>query len=295
MKRAATTLLWAAVAIFVAGANQEAFAIPPLVAGDVPTADKGGAELFLGTRYQRTGDRERQIPFIELVLGVSSWQELTIEAPYLSLAPAQSGGRIGFGDVVVGTKMMFLRETERRPGAALSVEAKLNNGDPKQGLGSGTVDYELRLRSQKTLGWFTALGNVGHTFVGTPVIDGVRQERRDVWFLAFGQEYRVAEKTKLVSEVYWRNSDIPGEAASFAGDVGFKQELRSGLQVQAAIGKSLRNGNLGANPSCESMLVSSWHSRFPESCRHEMGVTCEGARRTIEEMSLRISNEGSPS
>ena len=244
MKRAATTLLWAAVAIFVAGANQEAFAIPPLVAGDVPTADKGGAELFLGTRYQRTGDRERQIPFIELVLGVSSWQELTIEAPYLSLAPAQSGGRIGFGDVVVGTKMMFLRETERRPGAALSVEAKLNNGDPTQGLGSGTVDYELRLRSQKTLGWFTALGNVGHTFVGTPVLDGVRQERRDVWFLAFGQEYRVAEKTKLVSEVYWSNSDIPGEAASFAGDVGFKQELRLGLQVQAAIGKSLRNGNL---------------------------------------------------
>lgn len=246
MKRAATTLLWAAVAIFIAGANQEAFAIPPLVAGDVPTADKGGAELFLGTRYQRTRDRERQIPFIELVLGVSSWQELTIEAPYLSLAQAQGGGRIGFGDIVVGTKIMFLRETERRPGAALSVEAKLKNGDPTQGLGSGTVDYELRLRSQKTLGWFTALGNVGHTFVGTPVLDGVRQERRDVWFLAFGQEYRVAEKTKLVSEVYWRNSDIPGEAASFAGDVGFKQELRSGLQIQAAIGKSLRTGNVGA-------------------------------------------------
>lgn len=67
---------------------------------------------------------------------MSSWQELTIEAPYLSLTPAQSGGRIGFGDVVVGTKMVFLRETARRPGAALSVEAKLNNGDPKQGLGS---------------------------------------------------------------------------------------------------------------------------------------------------------------
>ncbi len=246
MKRAATTLLWATVAIFVAGANQEAFAIPPLVAGDVPTADKGGAELFMGTRYQKTGDLERQIPFIELVLGVSSWQELTIEMPYLSLIPAQSGGRIGFGDVVVGTKMVFLRETERRPGAALSVEAKLNNGDPRQGLGSGAVDYELRLRSQKTLGWFTALGNVGHTFVGKPVIDGLRQERRDVWFLASGQEYRVAEKSKLVSEVYWSNSDIPGEASRFAVDVGFKQTLLSYLQVHAAIGKSLRNGNLGA-------------------------------------------------
>ena len=244
MKRAAATLLWATVAIFIAGANQEAFAIPPLVAGDVPTADKGGAELFLGTRHQRTGDLEREIPFIELVLGVSAWQELTVEAPYLSLTPAQSSVRTGFGDVVVGTKMVFLREAERRPGVALSVEAKLNNGDSRQGLGSGAVDYELRLRSQKTLGRFTALGNVGHTFVGTPVIDGVRQERRDTWFFAVGQEYRVAEKTKFVSELYWRNSDIPGEAATFAGDVGFKQELRSGLQVQAAVGKSLRSGSL---------------------------------------------------
>ena len=93
------TLLWAT--IFVAGANQEAFAIPPLVAGDVPTADKGGAELFLGTRHQKTGDLERQIPFIELVLGLSSWQELTIEAPYLSLTPAHNGVRTGFGDVDV--------------------------------------------------------------------------------------------------------------------------------------------------------------------------------------------------
>ncbi len=246
MTRAATTLLWATVALLVAGANQEAFAIVPLVAGDVPTADKGVAELFLGTRYQKTGDLERQIPFIELVLGVSSRLELTIEVPYLSLAPAQSNGRIGFGDAVVGTKMMFLRETKRRPGAALSVEAKLDNGDSKEGLGSGAVDYELRLRSQKTLGRFTALGNVGYTFVGQPVINGLRQERRDVLFLAFGQEYKVGDKSKLVSDVYWRNSDSPGEAARFAGDVGFKQELLSYLQIHAAIGKSLRYGNLGA-------------------------------------------------
>ena len=44
--------------------------------------------------------------------------------------------------------------------------------------------------------------------------------------------------------MYWRNSDIREEAASFAGDVGFKQEFLSYLQVQAAIGRSLRNGNL---------------------------------------------------
>lgn len=234
-----------AAAGFVAAAWQPALAVPPLVSGDVPTAERGLAELFVGTRYLDTGGIERQLPFAELVLGVSSWQELTVEAPYLSVSRAGGGSSEGFGDALVGTKMMFLRESPGRPGAALSVEAKTDNGDPKRGLGTGAVDYELRLRSQKTIGWFTALGNVGYGFIGEPVIDGLRQERRDALFLAFAQEYRVAERTKLLSEVYWRGADAPGGRARFAGGLGFKHNPLPWLQLHASVGKSLREGNRG--------------------------------------------------
>lgn len=229
----------------IAGAATPCGAVPPLVAGDVPTAEKGHAEVYLGFQQEETGDVARAIPADEAVLGVSSWQELTVEAPYVSLSPEKGGDRTGFGDVTLGTKLMFLRETEKGPGAAVSFETKLDNADAKKGLGSGGRDYDVRLRSQKTLGWFTALGNVGYTFIGEPVIDGLRQERRDVWFLAFAQGYQVAPRTSLLSEIYWENSDTPGEPSRLAGDVGFKHDFRPGLQVHATAGRSLRDGNRG--------------------------------------------------
>lgn len=220
-------------------------AVPPLASGDVPTADRGHAEVYLGFQEKDKGGIEREMPADEVVLGVSSWQEVTLELPYQTLNPSQGKRQSGLGDAVLGTKMMFLRETPSSPGAAVSFEAKLDNADSKKGLGSGAVDYDVRLRTQKTMGWFTALGNVGYTFIGEPLIDGFRQDRRAVWFLAFAQMYRVAAKTSLLSEVYWKNSDTPGEPASFAGNVGFKHDLRSWLQVHGTVGKSLREGNLG--------------------------------------------------
>lgn len=220
-------------------------AVPPLVSGDVPTADKGHAEVYLGYQQQEAGGIERNVPADELVLGVSPWQEVTVELPYRRSSPSQGEPERGLGDAVLGTKLMFLRETASRPGAAISFETKLDNADSRKGLGSGTAEYDLRLRAQKTSGWFTALGNLGYTFVGEPTIDGLRQERRDVWFLAFAQMYRVSPKTSFLSEVYWKNSDTPGEPARFAGDIGFKHDLLSWLQVHATAGKSLRDGNLG--------------------------------------------------
>jgi hypothetical protein len=220
-------------------------AVPPLVSGDVPTADKGRAEVYLGFQQREAGDIERSVPADEFVLGVSPWQEVTVELPYRSLSPSHGEPRRGPGDAVLGTKVMFLRETPSRPGAAISFETKLDNGDSRKGLGSGAVEYDVRLRAQKTRGRFTVLGNLGWTFVGEPMIDGRRQERRDVWFLGFAQMLQVGPGTSLLSEVYRQNSDTPGEPSILAADVGFKHDLLSWLQVHATAGKSLREGNRG--------------------------------------------------
>lgn len=218
--------------------GEPARAVPPLVTGDVPTADKGHWEIFLGTRYQETGAAEWQAPFTEAVYGITERQELTFEIPYLLV-----GDQEGFGDAVVGTKYLVVRETERVPGVATSFEVKLPTASEDKGLGSGEFDYDLRLRSQKTFGWFTGIVNVGYTFIGEPA----GQARRDVWFLAFAQEYRVGARTTLLSEIFWRNSDEPGGASRFAGNIGFKHRLldQPHLDLQFAIGQSLRGENRG--------------------------------------------------
>jgi hypothetical protein len=217
-----------------------ALAIPPLVIGDVPTAERGGIELYVGTRYQKDGAIGRQVPFTEIVLGVSTWQEITFEIPYLS-----QGGQQGFGDAVLGTKLLVLRETADRPGLAGSFEWKLTTGSPSRGLGTGFMEYDLRLRSQKSWSWFTLLANVGYTFVNEPRKDGVILDRRNVGFAAVGQDVEPVDGLHLLSEVYWRSSDTPGEPARVSADIGFKYAFFRHLSVHAAAGTSLRRESLG--------------------------------------------------
>jgi hypothetical protein len=207
-----------------------AAAVQPMVTGDVPTADKNHVEVYLGMRYQETDTIERQLPFAEIVYGLTERQEITVEIPYLSV-----DGRHGFGDAVLGTKYLILHETDQRPGIAGSFELKLDNGDASKGLGTGSLEYEFRLRAQKTFGWFTGLVNAGYTIT----------DQRDVVFLAFAQEYRVSAKLALLSEIYWRSSAEPDDSNRFAGDVSFKYHLEKHLDVHAAVGKSLRNANRG--------------------------------------------------
>lgn len=228
------------ISILLALFSKKAEGVPPLVVGDVPTADKNHVEWFIGMRYQKAASIERQITFTEMVYGISDRQELTFEIPYLSL-----NGSHGFGDAVLGTKFQFIKEAERIPGVAGSFEIKLPNASQTKGLGTGANEYDLRLRSQKSWAWFTGLINIGYTFVGEPKIDGVRQKRDNVLFTAFAQEFEIDPKTKILSEIYWRNSDEPGDPDRFAFDVGFKYRLFPSLAFHTAIGKSLREDNIG--------------------------------------------------
>ncbi|HEU0008488.1 MAG TPA: transporter [Verrucomicrobiae bacterium] len=240
------------------------FAPPPLVTGDVPTADKQTFEWYVGGRYQEneSGKPARLLPFTELVYGLTDRQELTFEFAGLSV-----GHEYGINDAVVGTKFVFLKETERRPGIAGSFELKLPTGDKDRGLGSGEFDYDLRLRAQKTWGWFTAIGNVGYTFVTDPEFGGVRQSAENEWLAAFGQEWQVARRTKLLSELYFVSREEPGGPNRLAANVGFKHKLLDNLSVHSAFGKSIRVGNRGG-PDLHVYAGLKWEFDAPWKKRH---------------------------
>jgi hypothetical protein len=246
-------------AVLLMAVAPRCFAPPPLVTGDVPTADKETFEWYVGARYQEnaSGNPSRLLPFTELVYGLTDRQELTFEIAGLSV-----DHEYGISDAVIGTKFVFLKETERWPGIAGSFELKLPTGDESRGLGSGEFDYDLRVRTQKTWGWFTAIGNVGYTFVTDPEYGGVTISTENVWLLSFAQEYQVAKKTKLLSEIYFVSREEPGEPNRLAANIGFKHKLRDNLTVHAAIGKSIREGNRGG-PDVRVYVGVKWEFGAP--------------------------------
>jgi hypothetical protein len=232
---------------------------PPMVTGDVPTADFKRFELYTGLRYQENeaGVPARQLPFTELVYGLTKRQELTFEIAYLSKEHQH-----GFGDAVVGTKYQFLKETERFPGIAGSFELKLPTGSERKDLGTGEFDYDVRLRAQKTWGWFTAIGNVGYTFLTDPEFGDIETRKENVWLVTFGQEYQVAKRTKLLSETYFVSREEAGDHNRLAANIGFKHRLFRDFTVHASIGESLREANHGG-PDLRAYVGFKWEFDAP--------------------------------
>jgi hypothetical protein len=216
-------------------------AVPPLASGDVPTADKGVFEWFLGFLYEKSGGAvTREIPTTELVFGISDRQEITLETAWLS-----SEGERGAGDVTLGTKYVFLKETDSRPGIAGSFEMKVPTGSARHGLGSGEFDFGFLLRIQKTWGRFTLIGNAGYTVVGEPEVDGFTEPRKNVWFASSALGFEVAARTTLLAEIYLETGDEPGAPNRVAGNIGLTHRLRDKFDLRAAVGTSLRDDARG--------------------------------------------------
>jgi hypothetical protein len=230
--------LWLVLAL-LSGAPV-ASAVPPLVIGDVPTADAGTVELYAGASRVKSGGVEWAVPSTELVLGVSSWQELTVEVPYL-----REEGAHGLGDIVLGSKLQLLPEAPGCPGLAGSVEWKLANGDQAAGVGSGSMELGFLLRAQKSWGRATFIGNAGYTLVGDPKVAGVLLARRNTGFLGMGGEAELRDGLSAVADLYWRSADVSGEPARLAANLGFKARLADHLAIHGAMGASLRPDGLG--------------------------------------------------
>ena len=246
---------WAAVLAALAVAASPARAIPPLVAGDVPTADEGLLELFVGYVLKDGGSsRTHELPFWEVVYGLTKRQELTIEAPILLLT---GDGRsiLGPGDIVIGTKYRLLGKPAADSGASVSLEIKLPNADRGRGLGSGAANVDLRTRWGWEIGREVVYFNLGRTWVGGP--NGAR--RRNTWFYAGVWDHPAGPKLRILFEVYAKTPDEPGGQERLAFTVGLKRKLPGRQQLHLSVGRSLRARAAGG-PSWR--VYTGWRQDF---------------------------------
>jgi hypothetical protein len=213
-------------------------------------------------RYESEGDAiNRMIPSDEFVYGIWDRQEITFEMPYLS-----QEGQNGFGDITIGTKYMFVKETKVLPGISSTFEWKLNNGSFPRGLGTGAFNYDFRVIGQKTWSRFSGLWNLGYTIVGGPEVNGLREKRRNVWFTSFAQEIELTEKLRWLSEIYFETADEPGIANRLAADAGFEYKIREDFKVHGTIGRSLREDHEGG-PKLRFYVGFEWD--FDAPWKHE--------------------------
>lgn len=218
-----------------------AWAIPPLVSGDIPTAGQGIYELFVGYLLEEKSNvKSHAVPFWELVYGFSDRQEFTLEAPLLVRdAPADSA--LGFGDVVLGTKYRLLGNPMADSGLSVSLEVKVPTGNRARGLGSGATDVDMRARGGWEVGRGVAYLNLGHTWVGE---DG-NERRENTWFYSGVWDHPLRPKLRLLTEVYGKTSPDPSSPTRLAATIGVKWLVWSAQQFHFSLGRSLREHTEG--------------------------------------------------
>lgn len=231
---------WIVIAALLCVADPAA-AIPPLISGDVPTAPRGTCEFFVGHILRDDGEVETQeVPFWELVYGLSERQEVTIEVPVVVREDA-NGTATGLGDAVIGTKLRLLGEPAADAGLSVSLEIKLPTGDPDRGLGSGATDVDLRARWGWQVRSEVVYINLGHSWVGER--DG--ESLDDTWFYATVWDHPLGRAVRLLTEIYCRTADESDAPNRLAATTGFKWKARPGQQFQFSVGRSVRSDAKG--------------------------------------------------
>jgi hypothetical protein len=155
----------------------------PLVTEDPETIGSGLVLIEAGVDYARdilypvsglTGHLLR-LPTLGISFGVSSIAEIQVDggifnrltvtdrdvAPLSSLVTFTGDETHTVEDLVIGTKVRLLSETEGRPAIGLRFATKLPNANSESGLGPDTTDFFGSFLIGKTVQSIRVVGNVG--------------------------------------------------------------------------------------------------------------------------------------
>lgn len=195
----------------------------PLVTEDPETVGSGlvlfeaGVDVLRDIEYPVSGltGNQLRLPSLGASFGISSIAEIQIDGSLynrLSVtdrAPAPLSSMLDFagdqttsvGDIVIGTKVRLVSETESRPAIGFRFATKLPNASNESGLGLDTTDFFASLLIGKTVQSIRVVGNAGLGILGDPT-RGDRQN--DVLTYGFSLARAVRQGLEVVGEINGR-------------------------------------------------------------------------------------------
>ena len=191
-----------------------------------------------------------QLPVIGVVIGLSPIADFQLTGgPYNRLditdrRPAPLSGLVttagqtthAVEDIVIGTKIRLVPETDRRPGIGFRFAVRLPNAKHESGMGQDTTDFSASLLAGKTVGPVRVVSNAGFTIMSEP-LDAAKQN--DVLTYGVSLAHDVSHRAALFAEVNgrWstRNGPAPvGTESRGTAKVGGRYTVES-IRLDAAV------------------------------------------------------------
>jgi hypothetical protein len=213
---------------------------------------EGGVEFAVDQQYPVSGlegDLWRA-PVLGVSVGISSIAELQIDgglydrltitkrepAPLASLVDVTGDRTHDVSDIVIGTKLRLLGETERRPSIGIRLATKLPNASNESGLGLDTTDFLATLLGAKTVRSLRVVGNLGVGILSDPT-SGNRQNDLLLYGVSFARA--LTDRAEVVGEINGRANvrstpALPGTESRSTLRLGGRY-TRNAVRVDAAL------------------------------------------------------------
>ena len=179
--------------------------------------------------------------------------ELDVDIPYLAiLRAAAAPDSMGSGDLNLGVKWEFHKESPRVPALGASVYIEFPTGDSSRQLGSGLTDHWVNFIAQRSLSKTTRINaNAGYLFAGNTSTGalGIQSTRGHVFTGGLSILHDFTARLTLGGEAYGgytQNGDLGRSQLQFL--LGGQYEIRKGVTFDFGVlgGKYIASPRAGA-------------------------------------------------
>ncbi len=224
----------------------ELWAGPPFQTDDPEPVDFRHYEFYqFGTVSSTPVETDPTGPAFEFNWGAVPNVQIHLIVPFEEILPSNSAiyapagagpSAFGLGDMELGVKFRFVKETPHRPEIGSFTMIELPTGNSDKGLGVGKAWYKLPIWIQKSWGHWTSYGGAGYQVVP-------QTQYRNFLDTGWLLQRDIGKKLTLGAELFSHQKEglaTPQTQSSNLVDVGGSYYIRNpGLQLLFAYGHSV--------------------------------------------------------
>lgn len=220
------------------GAIAPALAGPPYDTDDPETVEFQHWEFYLSSRPVHDNEGwNGTAPQAEVNYGVINNLQLHIILPVAFNSPNGSKSNFGIGDIEVGMKYRFVKETSSTPQIGIFPMVDIPSGSQSKELGNGGVQVFLPLWIQKSFGNWTTYGGAGYRINNT---EGNKNSVYVGWLL----QNHIKENLSIGVELYHITSETVYGEAENRFNIGMVYDISDNHHILFSAGRSLQGSTL---------------------------------------------------
>lgn len=212
------------------------YAGPPYDTDDPEPVDFRHWEFYLSSRPVHDDEGwNGTAPHAEINYGAVKNLQLHIILPFAFNTPTGEKTSYGFGDIEMGFKYRFIKETSSTPSVGIFPLVSIPTGKLSKGLGNGSAQLFLPIWLQKSFGKWTTYGGTGYR------INNAEGNRNSVYVGALLQN-QVMDNLNIGVEVYHITAETTDGEADNRFNIGGIFDITDNHHILFSTGKSF-DGN----------------------------------------------------